>query len=81
MSSTIKKKPVKKIVSPPKSSIIFPEVEDITDIKYDLNFLSIRKKIIKIGKMLHITKDKEGKSLWIVYCDWFNSTFNNGEIK
>lgn len=75
VKKTIKKSPIKKIENKP--NIIFPEFEVVIRQKYDLNFLSIRKKIIFVGKKIGIIGFKLPKlNLWVKYCNWFNKTFN-----
>lgn len=72
---SVKNPPVKKIEN--KSNIIFPEFEVTIKQKYDLNFLSVRKKIIFVGKKIGIIGFKLPKyNLWNRYCNWFNKTFN-----
>lgn len=72
------KEPLKSLPLIVNQEIDFKEVEILESEKYELNYVSIRRKIIAVGKKIKLISEqkKEKISLWNKYENWFNSRIN-----
>ena len=83
--SSIKKVAVKQDIKPEqiKQTVIeFEEITFVSNTTYKLNYIGIRRILMKVGKYiprLKLEPQTQKETIWVQFCSWWNNRFNKPE--